>query len=312
MIGRMALLAFCSALVPAGAAVAGCVNFSGGSINVTYDPLRAQSTNDLVEPISLSVTRQTVSPLPTAVVAQFVAQHGHSPNFRLGSSTGPLYIVHANDGLYPIVGQGAAPLQQLQYFVVAFPNSPTGVTVAVAGLQLVIAAGQDLPAGVYQESLNIQYRCLSGSNDSVQTHADATVQSSVVPVTITVPNKISANLAGGQSHGVIDFGDFDHLSHRVAVQVRSTGAYDLLITSQNNGKMLLDDAPKSADATSTSIAYTLQYGGFPISLGTPGLFQRTGALGADLDLVVTAEPVSQKRAGDYSDTLTVTFTPASI
>ncbi len=312
MIRRLAILAACSALVPAGAAMAGCVNFSGGSINLTYDPLRAQSTNDLVQPISLTVTRQSVSPLPTAVAAQFVAQHGQSPNFHLGSSAGPLYIVHSNDGLFPIVGQGAAPLQQLQYFVVAFPSSPTGVTESVAGLQLVIPAGQDLPAGVYQESLNIQYRCLSGSNDSVQNHADTTMQSSVVPVTITVPNKISANLAGGQTHGVIDFGDFDHLTHRAAIEVRSTGPYDLLITSQNNGKMLLGNAPKGASTASTSITYTLQYGGFPVTLGAPGVFQRTGAFGASLDLSVTAEAVDQKRAGDYSDTLTVTFTPASI
>jgi spore coat protein U-like protein len=312
MIKKTAFLAVCAALIPAGAAMAGCVTFNGGSINATYDPLHGQAVNDLVEPISLSVTRQNGSPLPTAVAAQFVAQNGQRPNLTLGSASGPVYIVHSNDGSFPIVGQGAAPFQQLQYVGVGFPTSPTNATVTVAGLQLIIPAGQDLAAGVYQESLNIQYRCLSGPNDTVQQHADVTTQSSVVPVTITVPDKISANLAGGQSHGLIDFGDFDHLSHRVAIQVRSTGPYNLLITSQNAGKMLLGDLPKGGSDASNSIAYTLLYDGFPVSLGTPGLYQRTGVFGAYLDLVVTAEPIDEKRAGQYSDTLTVTFTPASI
>ena len=309
MIRRIAILAVCSALVPAGAALAGCVSFTGGSINATYDPLHGQATTDLVETIPLSVTRQSAATLPTAVIAQFVAQNGQSV-FNLGSSSGPEYTIkNSNDGNFPIVGQSALPFQQMQTFGAGFPTSPANATVSISGLQLVIRAGQDLPSGVYQEAINIQYRCLTGPND---TNADVTLQGSVVPVTITVPNKISANLAGGQTHGLIDFQDFTDLSKRVAIQVRSTGPYDLLITSENGGKMLLANAPTAAAATSTSISYSLQYGGFPVALGTPGLFQRTGVLGADLDLVVTAEPVNQKRAGDYSDTLTVTFTPASI
>lgn len=311
MIKRMAILAACGALLPTAAAMAGCVTFTGGSINATYDPLRQQSNNDLVEPISLSVQRQIASPEPTAVAAQFVAQHGQA-RFKLGTPSGPDYTVYSTSGAFVIVGQAAAPFQQMQYFGVNFPSSPATATESVGGLQLIIPAGQDVAAGVYQEDLNVQYRCLTGANDTVQQHADVTTQNSVVPVTITVPDKISANLAGGQQHGVIDFGDFERLAHRVQIQVRSTGPYNLLITSENSGKMLLGDAPKGADPASTSIAYSLTYGGSLVTLNTPALFDRTGVVGQYLDLVVTAEAVDQKRAGKYSDTLTVTFTPASI
>ncbi|HEY1750666.1 MAG TPA: hypothetical protein VGG29_05350 [Caulobacteraceae bacterium] len=309
---RLALvLLACAALAPAGGAAAACVNFSGASISVTYDPLSGQSRSDLVQPISLTAARQTASPEPSAVVGQFVAQSGQS-QFRLGGHDGPVYTVVTNDGTTVIVGQSAPPLQQLQYFAVGFPNSPTHVTETVGGLKLVVPGGQDVAAGTYQESLSVQYRCLAGGHDDVQTHGDAATQSAVLPVTITVPNKISANLAGGQSRGQIDFGDFDQLSHRVSIQVRSTGPYDLLISSDNNGKMLLDHAPKGADADSTSIGYKLSYGGAAVSLGSQGRFDRTGVAGDDLDLVVTADPVAKKRAGEYRDTLTVTFTPASI
>ena len=311
MIKRMALLAACASLLSAGAAMAGCVTFTGGSINATYDPLSTQALNPLVEPITLSATRQNATPLATAVAAQFVAQNGQII-FNLGTKNGPIYTVHSNDGTFPIVGQAASPLRLLQYFTVGFPTSPASVTEPVAGLQLIIPQGQDIAAGTYQESLSIQYLCLTGTGDSVQQHADVTTQQAVVPVTIIVPDRISANLAGGQTHGVIDFGDFDRLARRVQIQVRSTGPYNLQITSQNGGKMLLQSSPQGADPTSTSIAYTLNYDGTAVSLGAPTQFDRTGVLGQFLDLVVTAEAVTQKRAGDYKDTLTVTFTPASI
>jgi spore coat protein U-like protein len=304
------LLAACAAVMPAGAAVAGCATFRASSLALQYDPLGAQANSDLVEPVSLQVQRQPGSPLPTAVAGQFVDRHGQIV-FKLGGA-GPAFTVRSNEGLFVIVGNTVTPLQPFRYFATGFPASPAKVTRPVSGLQFIIPAGQDVPAGTYQESIDIQFRCLTGPGDDVQRHADITTQTAVLPVTIIVPNKISANLAGGQTHGVIDFQDFAQLSHRASIQVRSTGPYNLLISSENSGKMLLEKPPAGASGPSTSIAYSLTYGGTAIALGAPTSFGRTGVIGQSVDLTVTAESVGQKRAGDYRDTLTVTLTPASI
>jgi spore coat protein U-like protein len=304
----MAVLAACITMLPAGAAVAGCATFTGGSITATYDPLGAQSVFGLAEPIPLFVQRNPTgsSPQPVAVAAQVIAQYGQQlNNFTLGSASGPNYFVSAFDGTRPIVGEGGAPLQALQYFEVPFFGSQAQ---AVPGLLLVIPPGQDIPYGTYQESLIIRYACLS-ANEPVQ-NAGAEMQTAVVSVTITVPEKISANLAGGGSYGDVDFGDFGQLSQRVQVQVRGTGPYHVAITSQNAGKMRMLAAPIGATPSTTSIAYSLSFGGRSVTLGSPSSFDRPGVFGQSEDLVVTADPVTQNRAGYYKDTLTVTFTPS--
>src|SRR5581483_10623285 len=109
----------------------------------------------------------------------------------------------------------------------------------IHGIQFLIDPGQGIPAGVYDESIDMQFRCNVGSTSL----ADVSYQSAVLRVSVSVPSKLIANLAGGGTSGTIDFADFSNLTKSAMVNVYSTGPFSVSIASDNNGRMLLGDHP---------------------------------------------------------------------
>jgi hypothetical protein len=286
------------AVAAAGGAHAACAQFTASPINVTYDPLGAQGVSQVVRQVTLMASRNENT--VTEGSAQFVDQN--SGTLRVGTG-GPVYTVEESQKVVA-VDRSAAPANPANSFPFRFSGSGSAAE-PVYGVQFVIDPGQDVPAGVFSESLDMQMRC--GGSDGNQ---PVDLQSGVLHVTVDVPSTLIASLAGGSASGTLDFGDFAGLTRTAMVNVYSTGPYALSIASENNGVMKLEGAPpQAADSGNARIGYTLTFNGRPVPAGTNVHFGRTGVGGSGLALSITAEPVASKHAGVYRDSITLTFTP---
>ena len=292
------------ALGLAGPCWADCASFNTSPINLTYDPLGGAATLGVFRGFSLSVTRgDSVSGGVTGVTAQFMDQGQTGAIFRLDG--GPTYDIIDADNAEVVVHQSDAPLLSNHSFYADFSSrADQGRTVAmkqINGLAIYVPPGQDVAAGVYAATLDVQFECAVGQNTG-----NVRLQTGVLPITITVPSVLSVNLAGGGQKGTIDFGQFEDATKSANIQVRSTGPFVLRISAEHAGKMLLQGASGGAGR---EIPYTLTFNGAAAPLDADIAFGRTGVGGLSMPLAATVGDVSGERAGVYKDTLTVVFTP---
>jgi len=284
------------AAVPA-MANSSCASFTASDINVTYDPLGTQGVSQVIQPITLNVTRNS-GRSSSSVIAQFVDWDSNM-TLRIGSR-GPIYTIEDNNIV--VTNNHSAALLPNQYFSYTFSRGKTLGT--ISGLRFFIDPGQDIPAGIYDETLDVRYRCPSGPSDY-----SSEWQSNVLHVSVNVPSKLVANLSGGSTSGTLDFGDFNDHARGAMVNVYSTGPFTVKVDSDNYGHMVLDGV--SHPDRDTRIDYGLSFAGFPVRLGNRMHFFRTGIGGAGFPLVAFTNDVRGKRAGTYRDTLTVTITPTA-
>jgi hypothetical protein len=277
-----------------------CAQFSASNIDVTYDPLGTQGVSQVVQPVDLRVARKFGGG-PVTVNAQFVDWDSNT-TLRIGSR-GPIYTIEGNGTV--VTNRYGPALLPNQYFSHTFQSTKSDAYEPINGLQFFIDPGQDIPAGIYDETLDVQYRCLTGNpfDQSVDW------QSGVLNVSVNVPSKLVANLSGGSTSGTLDFGDFNDHARGAMVNVYSTGPFTVDVDSDNYGHMVLDGA--SHPDRDARIAYGLSFAGFPVRLGSRMHFFRTGIGGAGFPLLAFTNDVHGKRAGTYRDTLTVTITPTA-
>ncbi|HEX3919745.1 MAG TPA: hypothetical protein VHW60_20595 [Caulobacteraceae bacterium] len=291
-------------LIFAGPCQADCASFSASSINLVYDPLGGAATLGLFEGFPITVTRGVATGgVVTGVTGQFMDQGQTGAVFRLDG--GPTYDLTDQNNNEVIVHQSSSPLMVGHTFFADF-SSPADEAHAVAvhqisGLAISVPPGQDVAAGVYASTLDVQFECAVGD-----TAGDVRMQTGVLPVTITVPSVLSVNLAGGGLKGTIDFDQFEDLTKSANIQVRSTGPFILHISAEHAGKMVLLGTTGGAGQ---EVPYTLNFNGAPTPLDSDIGYQRTGVGGLSMPLAVTVGDTSGDRAGDYKDTLTLVFTP---
>jgi hypothetical protein len=294
---RDSLLAAAALIMTAGVAHAACASFTAGAINVTYDPLGAQGVSQLVQPVTLLAARNHGT--GPEIAAQFVDEDS-TGTLRIGTR-GPIYAVE--DAARAVaVGRNAPQLGPANSFDFRF-STPEGGTEPVNGIRFVIDPGQDVPAGVFRETLAMQMRCGGGN-------APVDLQSGVLYVTVDVPSTLIASLSGTGASGTLDLDDFSEPTRTALVNVYSTGPYALSISSDNGMNMKLVGAPaEAASAGTAQIPYALTFDGRPVLAGSSTRFARTGVGGAQLPLAVTVDSVAGKRAGAYHDAIVLTFTP---
>lgn len=297
---RRLVPALVMAAAAAGAAHAACVTFSASSINLTYDPLGAQGVSQVVQPVTLMASKNSGNGVGPEVTAQFVDQD--IGTLRVGTA-GPIYTIVSPSNPVVVDASVGQP-GPMNSFSFRFSDAGAGAQ-QVTGLQFIIDRGQDVPAGDYNESLNMQMQCGGGNGNQ-----PVDLQSGVLHITVRVPSTLIATLAGGSAYGTLDFEDFSNLARTAMVNVYSTGPYSLSIASDNSGVMKLVGAPPSAaDAANSRIGYTMTFNGRSVPAGTSVHFERTGVGGLELPLAVTVDSVAGKRAGVYRDSITLTFTP---
>jgi len=291
------VLAPMMAMAASGPASAACADFTASQINTEYDPLGAQAgSGQIVLPVTLTAESHGGSPKNVSV--QFMDQEP-AGTLRIGSN-GPVYAIQES-GRSVAVPRGAL-LNASNSFNYTFKEPGSKKAESVPGVQLVIAGGQDVAAGEYGESLDVQFQCDSnGGTDQKQ---------GVLQITVDVPSTLTASLAGSGPAGTLDFEDFSTATHTVMVNVYSTGPYALSIASANAQRMKLVNAPAgAANVPDAQIAYTMTFNGGAVSAFSTTRYLRSGVGGAQLPLAITTEPATGKRAGVYHDAITLTFTP---
>lgn len=268
--------------------------------DLRIDPLDATGAAQIMQPVALTFRRAGLDSGPVRVTYQIVDEDSAGVQ-RVGISSGPQLEWRGNDS-----GRNIGASRNEGYALLRSGEVALGENEASqqSSLRLFLPnLGQDFPAGVYREQFTVRYWCAS---DDTALPFEAT---GVVTVTVQVPNVLSANVAGASTRGEIDFLDFLTPTRALSVSVRSTGPY--AVTAQSlNGSVMLREGGRVSDPADR-IPYVVTFGGRPLSLGTVSSFTnpRAGLAGQQIPLNVTVDDVSNKRAGRYSDTLTLTLTP---
>ncbi len=124
-------------------------------------------------------------------------------------------------------------------------------------------------------------------------------------VNITVPDTMSLNIAGAGVNKTLDFGEL-HAgdTKNVNIQARATSKFKIGFTSEMGGSLKLN----GDDASTWSIPYVATLDGTPITDSAPYINNASsGTSGSDLSLpfIVTIGDMTDKRAGTYSDIITL-------
>ncbi len=180
-------------------------------------------------------------------------------------------------------------------------NVPAGATVTVT-YYVSIARGQVVGPATRSDPINIWMYALNGSGQLVlpRLHSDN------LTVRYTTPTSISTNVAGGGTATTVDFGEIVAGAVRsVNIEARSNVNYQLRATSLNLGTMRL-----LPPYNTWSIAYTATLSAAPLDLSTVtgtvvGPLTATPSAGRTHPLGVTIGSVSGKRAGTYTDEITI-------
>ena len=298
------LVATCATtLLTAGSATAQCVTVDPVLVpDIRVDPLDAAGPAELVQPLALIFRRAGSDDAPLTVRYQIVDEDS-SIRSRVGRTVGPLLEWQAEDSIRDIGALRNEAYSLLRSGVVTL-RPDEDVNQRNVRLRLTDLRA-DLPAGVYREQFTVRFWC--GDAEASLPHESQ----GVVATTVTVPNVLSASIAGASVHGEIDFMDFATLSRSLNVSVRSTGPYVVTARSQNGGFMMREGtvSPDAADR----IAYDAAFDGQALTLDEARgrAAPRAGLAGRQIPLDVMVEDVSSKRAGIYADTLFLTLTPVS-
>lgn len=165
-----------------------------------------------------------------------------------------------------------------------------------------VARGQVVPPATYTDPIEVWLYPLNGSGTAVtpRLHRDT------LSVQRTVPTSISVNIAGGGTTTTLDYGALTAGAVRsVNIEARSNVNYQLSTTALNLGNLTL--APPYSSWT---IPYTATLGGSSLTLtGTTvlGPFGQTPYAGTTRTLAATIGTIGNKRAGIYSDEITITI-----
>lgn len=289
--------------VPA-AAQSACAQFEvvGTSVTVAYNPFSSQGA---AVNFAVKITRQ--SPSIQSVRFLLVDGTGTANGAKLGP-TGPAdYDIRwVTNTSREVFVTGAQTLNPNNGATVSFANGGQG-SIATTNFQLVIPRGQSALAGRSQEDLSIRYQCVSGNNSGTvleQMNGNVTLRADI-------PQFAAAYIGGtGQVRGTLDFGTLGAASGDVrralSITALSTVAYGVTVSSANAGRL------KRATGEADGVAYTMEYGGRTIANGATITCPITPApSGRSEEFAVTVDGRDALRlpAGEYRDTITLTFRP---
>lgn len=295
--------ALTAALALAGAASAGCASFDvqPSDLRVTYNPF---DNRQVSKTFSVNVRRDSGDITSVRFMLIDPTPHGGKP--RIGQQGPDDYaITLVSDETRQVFAWGPRVLV-----------ASTGATANFSGrddadrvnFRLRVDAGQSATTAQAVENLEVVYECYSGRDrvgDGVQTD-------NRVAVELNVSQLFGAFVAStGDDRAVLDFGELNggakSISQSVVVMAASTTPYNVGITTDNGGQLRLGGA-----RTGDGIPYKMTYAGVEVRDGGNVLCPKTPApTGVSQVLQVTADTTraNAARAGQYRDTITLTFTP---
>lgn len=285
-IGAAALLA-----VAASEASAACSGRLSASppLSANYDPF---APADLLIPGRLTIENSGAAPCAFQLAAlppPAMAGSGPGPQFEL---RGPAGDILAASGL-AAKDAGVAVSRPLA------PGESAEIRV-----QLLLSAGQMLPPGRHELTFELTLAEAGGLGGR---EAGPVLDRATLPAALRVEDRIGLNIAGAGTFRTIDFGELRQGdSRRVLIEARGNRNFLLEATSRNGGALAMD-APHQA----WRIPYTLMLGGIRTPLpARTGPFAPTSIAGQQLEVIFIIGDVAAKRAGLYTDELTIEIKPA--
>ncbi|MGB0087221.1 MAG: hypothetical protein WBP94_17840 [Rhodomicrobiaceae bacterium] len=179
------------------------------------------------------------------------------------------------------------------------PNETFDFTYAVA-----IPAGQMLAPGHYDQPFELS---LTGSAGSAPPDGAPPLQTASLTLSCQVQDFLGINIAGGGTTTTIDFGVLSTgASRRVILEARSNRKFSLAVSSMKGGALAME-----APYDRWRIPYATSLNGAAVAMpASLGPFQTTSIAGQSLEAVFTIGDVSNKRAGLYSDEISIEIKPA--
>lgn len=279
------------------------VSFSNASPRVDYDPFNVSPQTSPTFSLTVSrVSRGQSAPRVTSVDIQFVDLDSNEGNASIGS-------VGLNN--VEIVGGGAQLLRGStpnfsagKFLTIDFTGTASNATSSL--MRLRIPGSNDAHAGVYRESVDLAYRCnLTDGTTSTWTRSGA------LTLVGDVANLVRAVAVGGGTSASL-FLNPSTLQATGALAVRSTGAYSVSATSENNFKLRANGAGRNPPPDQ-EIDYEFLVDGE--MLNAPNAERRcprSGIGGTNLTVQSRIRgSVAALRSGQYSDVVTITVTPES-
>jgi hypothetical protein len=170
--------------------------------------------------------------------------------------------------------------------------------------QLRMPAGQMQQPGHYDRSFGLSLRKADGGTGGREA---AVIDRASLTASWTVRDRIGLNIAGAGTAKTIDFGVLtEGESQRVIVETRGNRGFLLDVSSRNHGALTM-----AAPYEQWRIPYTLSVDGEGVSLPARlGPFGETGIAGEAIELTFVIGDASAKRAGLYTDEVTIEIRPA--
>jgi hypothetical protein len=161
----------------------------------------------------------------------------------------------------------------------------------------------------FRENLTYSVQCYNDRNIAIG--SGLSLQAAVSPE-VTIPRVLSASITGQTTSGEVDFGNFASLTPApLAINLRSTSSISVRVSTARGLQMVRTGAP-TTPAANDVIPYTLSLNNqavttspFTYTASRVGVAQRTW----NLQLGLPATPAG-KRAGSYSDTITIELSPS--
>ena len=284
-----------------------CATFEtiGTDLDVVYSPYLPTPT---VRPFLLRVTRSSTSPATSVRFILLDATHSATGNPRIGPA-GPIgYDIRwlGNTG-QTVFFEGNRVVDQNSGVTVSFGNGPVG-GLRTASMVMTIPAGKPVAASRQIENLEVSFQCYVGNTPI---GVPATQMGNQLQVDLRVLPYFGAYIdSAGTNTGRIDFGPLDvaggNRTSSIAVTSLSTLPYDVQVQTVRGSALRL------SDTATDGIPYTMRFAGVAAANGstlrcpTPPI--PSGA-SQNLDVTLDNSHTRDLRAGRYSDTITLTFTP---
>jgi hypothetical protein len=173
-------------------------------------------------------------------------------------------------------------------------------------LELTIPALQSTGAGVFRQSLEVEYTCFNAAREEisrgVQTGSGIEFQVEIKR-TFSVSTGSQGSTRGSIAFGPINVSSTGPLSGRAVISVRSS--IDYRVSMKGNDDFRLR-GPRNA-----SMPYSATIAGRNLTKNFSMLCSATNSSGSDLsvDVILDTSEASQLPAGNYNDTLILTFEP---
>ena len=296
------LLSLVVAAAPA-AAQSQCVQFEliGNGARTDYQPFEASPT---IETFDVRATRLADGVRGVRFLLVDRSPRSAGPGIGL---TGPLNydIALASDGTRRVFVVGNEQPQPMTGADIRFSGN---AGVEITRFRLSVPAGQQAPAQIHREDLVVRYQCLGPNGNPIGAMQE---QPAALELALTVPEYVAAYIGSiGQTRGTISFGDVSApsaaLTRAIGITALSTLPYAIEFDSENAALL------KRRRGDTTGIGYNMRYAGVPVLDGetivcpvTPAPMGRAEQFEVALD----RPSISKLPAGDYADTVTLTFTP---